>query len=68
MIMVARSQEWGETPEGRLTLLCLCEATDEQILNHILAQEVSSEEEISVLLNVLRKERPNVIKMMEEDF
>mgnify|MGYP003508172654 FL=1 len=68
MIMVARSQEWGETPEGRLTLLCLSEATDEQILNHILAQEVSSEEEISVLLNVLRKERPNVIKMMEEDF
>ena len=42
--MVARSQEWGETPEGRLTLLCLSEATDEQILNHILAQEVSSEE------------------------
>ena len=31
-------------------------------------EEVSSEEEISVLLNVLRKERPNVIKMMEEDF
>ena len=64
--MVARPAGWEKTPVGKLTLLCLSEARDEEIFNYILVQNVSSEEELLSLVSVIEKERPAVAKMMEE--
>ncbi len=66
MIVVARPAGWEKTPVGKLTLLCLSDARDEEIFNYIIVQNVSSEDELTSLVSIIEKERPNVARMMEE--